>query len=167
MIRDDSDVALLQEKLLEKSMEKLRLVYLAAPGKTERMSNPMFDKALNEAELSDRKSLKSVVTNFRGNHRCVEYEDEIKELLMGFRQLRPWLSVERTFCCHTWTIFQWTEEIWVKSRVVLLTRYSHYGRALIRPMGFKLLADCSLYSKLDALVDKHRWKYLKIPFIHE
>ena len=43
-----------------------------------------------------------------------------------------------SLCAHTWTIFQRTVEIWVKSRWALSSRHFHYGRALARLMGCKL-----------------------------
>ena len=46
----------------------------------------MFHEALSEAELSAKQSLKSVGTNYLGNHHSVEYKKEIEELLKSFHQ---------------------------------------------------------------------------------
>ena len=61
------------------------------------MKDPMFDEPLNEDELSAWQSLKSVVTNSLGNHRTVEYEKEVEELLKSFHQLKTQMSVKLHF----------------------------------------------------------------------
>ena len=61
------------------------------------MKNPVFDEALDEAELSIGQSLRSVVTHFLRNHRTAEYEKDIVELLKSFRQFRPEMSVKLHF----------------------------------------------------------------------
>ena len=61
------------------------------------MKDPMFEEALSKAELSAWQSLKSVVINFLGNHRSAEYENEIKELLNCFRQIKARMSVKLLF----------------------------------------------------------------------
>ena len=57
----------------------------------------MFDKVLSKAELSAWQSLKSVVTNFLGNHKSTEYEKEIEDLLKSFCQLGVRMSIKQHF----------------------------------------------------------------------
>ena len=58
-------------------MEELKAGKSDGPQIRNLINNPIFDKALSEAELSAWQSLMSVVT---------EYEKEIEELLNNFRQ---------------------------------------------------------------------------------
>lgn len=58
------------------------------------MKDPLFNKALSEAELSAWQTLKSVVTNFLANHWSAEYETEIEEMLKSFRQLGAQMSIK-------------------------------------------------------------------------
>ena len=78
-------------------MEKLKVGIFDYPQIRELMKDPMFDEARSEAELSDRQSLKSVVTNFLGNHRSAEYKKEIEELLKSFYQFSAWMSIKLHF----------------------------------------------------------------------
>ena len=64
--------------------DKLKSDIFDGPQIRELMKDLMFDEALREAKLSAWQSLKSVVTNFLGNHWCAEYEKEIEK---SFRQL--------------------------------------------------------------------------------
>ena len=76
--------AFLPEKFPWISMEKLKAGIFDVPQIRELMMDPMSDEALSEAELSTWQSLKSVVTNFQGNHLSSEYEKEIEELPKSF-----------------------------------------------------------------------------------
>ena len=111
MDREGSGFAFLQEKVPWISMEKLKALIVDGPQIRELMKDPMFDEAQREADLSAWQSLKSVVTDFLGNHRSAEYEKEIQELQNNFRQLKHEYQSNCTFCGHTWTIFQRTVEI--------------------------------------------------------
>ena len=81
MDREGSGFAFLPEKFTRTSIEKLKVGIFDDPQITELIKDPMFDEALNEAELSTWQSLKSVVINVQGNHRNAEYEKEIEQLL--------------------------------------------------------------------------------------
>ena len=59
-------------------MEKLKVGIFEGPQIRELVNNPMFDETLSETEISVRKSLKSVVTNFLENCQSVECKKEIK-----------------------------------------------------------------------------------------
>ena len=76
------------QKFPQISMEKLKAAIFDGPQIRELMKNPMFDEPLSEAKLSAWQSLKSIVTNFLGNHQIVEYKKEIEELLQSFCQIR-------------------------------------------------------------------------------
>ena len=80
-----------------KSMKKLKAGIFDDPQIRELVQDPMFDKALSEAELSAWQSLKSIVTSFLGNHWSAKYEKEIAELLKSFRQLGAQTSVKLHF----------------------------------------------------------------------
>ena len=69
------------------SKEKLKVGIFDSPQIRELMKYPMFNETYSEDELSAWQSQKSVVTNFLGNLRSVEYEKEIAELLKSFCQL--------------------------------------------------------------------------------
>ena len=73
-------------------MEKLKAGIFDSLQIRKLTEDPLFDEALSKAELSARQSLKSVVTNFLGNH-----EKEIEELLKNFCQLVGWMSVKLPF----------------------------------------------------------------------
>ena len=72
------------QKFPQISTEKLKAGIFDSPQIRELMKGPMFNEALNAAELSARKSLKSVVINFLGNHQNAEYDKKIGELLKSF-----------------------------------------------------------------------------------
>ena len=65
-------------------MEKFKAGISDSPQIRELMKDPMFNETLFEAELSAWQSLKLVVRNFLGDHRSVEHEKEIEELLKSF-----------------------------------------------------------------------------------
>ena len=99
------------------------------------MKDLMFDEALSETKMSVWQSLMSVVTNFLGKHRSVEYEKEIGKLLKSLRQLG---TGKFSFCGHTWLL---SKELWRfdwEAGWALSPRYSHYGRALPSTVGCKL-----------------------------
>ena len=130
-----SRFAFLWEKFLQISMEKLKAGIFDGPQIREIIKDPMFDKALNEAELCTWQSLKSVVTNFLENHRSTEYKKEIEELLLSWG-----MNVSQT-ALSTVTLGLFSKELWRFewwAEWVLSPRYSRYGRALARLVGCKL-----------------------------
>ena len=66
------------------STEKLKAGIFDGSQIREPMKEPIFDEALSKTELSVRQALKSVVTNFLGNHWSAQYEKEIERLLKTF-----------------------------------------------------------------------------------
>ena len=76
MNREGSGFDFIQERFPRISMKKLKAGIFDNTQVRELMKDPMFDEALNEAEQSTWRSLKSVVTNFLENHQSVEYEKE-------------------------------------------------------------------------------------------
>ena len=92
-----SGFSFLQDNFSQTIMEKLKVGIFDGPQIKELMMGPMFGKVLSEAELFAWQSLKSVVTNFLGNHRCAEYEKDIEELLESFCQLGVRMSVKLHF----------------------------------------------------------------------
>ena len=82
MDSEDNGFAFLLEKFPLISMEKLKAGIFDSLQIRELMKDQMFD----EAKLSTWQLLKSVVTNFLGNHWSAEYKKEIEELL-NFCQL--------------------------------------------------------------------------------
>ena len=105
--REGSGFAFLQEKFPWVSKEKLKTGKFDGPRISELMKDPMFDRALNDAEQSigvrntrrKMKSYRRVSANL--GHEC---------------------QSNCTFCDHTWTIFQRTVKIWVKSKVTAFTK---------------------------------------------
>ena len=97
MDREGSRFAFLQEKFPWISIEKIKAGIFDNPQIRELMKDPMFDEAMSKAELSTWQSSKSVITNFLGNHHCVEYKKEIEELLKSFCQLGAQMSVKLQF----------------------------------------------------------------------
>ena len=87
------EFAFLLVKFPRISMEKFKAGIFDGPQIRELMKDPMLDEALSEAKLFAWQSLKSVVTNFLGNYRSIEYEKEIEDLLKSFRQLGAPMSV--------------------------------------------------------------------------
>ena len=85
MDRESSESAFLQEKFPGISMEKLKASIFHGSQIRELMKDPMFDEALSEAKLSAWQSLKSLGSNFLGNHRSAEFEKEIEKPLKSFR----------------------------------------------------------------------------------
>ena len=86
MDREGSGFAFRQEKFPHVSMEKLKAGIFEGTQIRKLMKDPMFDEAL-----------KSEVINFLGNHRSVEYQKEIEELLKSFCQPGAWMSVKLYF----------------------------------------------------------------------
>lgn len=96
MDREGSRFAFFQ-KFAQIIMEKLFAGIFDGLQIRELMKDPMFDEALSETELSAWQSVKSVITNFLGNHQSAEYVKEIDELLKSFCQLRAQISVKLHF----------------------------------------------------------------------
>ena len=69
--------AFFQEKFPQISMKKLEAGIFDGPQIRELMKDQMFEEVLSEDELFAWQSLKSIATNFQGNHRSAEYEKEI------------------------------------------------------------------------------------------
>ena len=88
MDREGSRFAFLQE-FPQICMEKFKAGIFDDHQVRELMKDPIFDKDLSEDELSAWQSLKSVVTNFPGNHQNAEYVKEIKELLFSVSLGKP------------------------------------------------------------------------------
>ena len=97
MDRESSWFTFLQKKIPPISMKKLKSGIFEGPQIRELMKDPMSDESLSAAKLSAWQSPKSVVTNFLGNHRSSEYENEIEELQKSFRQLGARISVNLNF----------------------------------------------------------------------
>ena len=97
MNSEDCRFAFLLEKFPLISMEKFKAGIFDCLQIWKLMKDPIFDEILSDAELSTWQLLKSVVTNFLGNHWSVEYENKIEELLKSFHQLRAWMSVKLHF----------------------------------------------------------------------
>ena len=87
-------------------MEKLKAGIFDGLQIRELIKDSMFDEALSKAELPAWQSLKSVVTNFLGNHHSAEYEKEIVKLQKSFRQFRAQMSVKLHFLWSHLDCFQ-------------------------------------------------------------
>ena len=68
-------------------MEKFRAGIFDGTQIRKLMKDPMFDEVSNKAKHFTWQPLKSVVTNFLGNHKSIEYKKEIEELLKSFHQV--------------------------------------------------------------------------------
>ena len=62
-------------------MERLQAGIFDSSQTKELMKDTMFGEAQSKTELSAWKSLKSVVTNFQGNHRSTDYEKDTEEFV--------------------------------------------------------------------------------------
>ena len=82
-----------RQKFAQINLEKLKAGISHSSQIRKLMKDTVFDKGLSEAELSIWQSLKTIVTNFLGNHRSTEYEKEIEELLKSFLQFGVRISV--------------------------------------------------------------------------
>ena len=81
MDKEGREFAFLQEKFPRISIEKLKDGIFDGLQIRELIKNPIFEKAVSEAEMSAWQSLILVVTNFQWNHRFAEYEKTIEEPL--------------------------------------------------------------------------------------
>ena len=128
----------------------------------------MFDDALNAAELSAWRSLKSVITNFLGNNWNAEYEKEVEKLLKNFQKLGARMSVKMHFLRSHLDYFpqncgdlsEKQGERFHQDIRVMEERYQ--GR-----WDVSFLADYCLCLKRDVVATQHRRKLLKRPFIHD
>ena len=82
----EGNVFVFLQMFLQISIEKLKAGIFDSPQIRDLIKDLMFDEALSKAELLTWLSLKSVVTNFLGNHLSVEYKKKIEELLNSFCQ---------------------------------------------------------------------------------
>ena len=73
MDKKGSGFTFFQEKFPRISTRKFKADIFDCPQTRELMKDPMFDGAQSEAELSTWQTLKSVGTNFLGNHWSAEY----------------------------------------------------------------------------------------------
>ena len=71
----------------------------------ELLKDPMFDKALSEAELSAWQSPEVRSYKISLETTSVEYKKEIEQLSKCFCQLGDECQSNCTFCGCTWTIF--------------------------------------------------------------
>ena len=120
------------------------------------MKDPMFDEALNKAELSVWQSLKSVVTNFLGNHQNAGYEKKIEDLLK-FPPTRD-MNVSETALSAV-SLGQLTKELWRFSEEqgerfhqdihIMEEGYQEWW-------GVNFLADSCRCLKRDAVAAEHR-----------
>ena len=167
MDREGSKFAFFQ-KFPRINMEKFKTGIFDGPQIRELMKDPMFDEALNEAELSPRKSLKSVVTNFLENHQRVEYEKVIGKLLNSFCQLGARMSVKLQFL--------WSYLDYFPKNCGDLSEeqgeYFHQDTRIIKELyqdrwDVNVFADYCWCLKRNAVAAEHRWKCLKRPFMQE
>ena len=168
MDREGRGFGFLQKKFPKISLEKLKAGIFDGPQIRELIKDPMFEQALNSAELSAWQSLKSVIANFLGNHRSAEYEREVEELLRSFRQLGSRMSVKMHFLCSHLDYFpqncgdlsEEQGERFHQDIRVMEERYQ--GR-----WNVNFLADYCWCLKRDVVNVQHRRRSLKRPFIHE
>ena len=106
--REGSGSAFPQEKVPQISMEKLKAGIFDGLQIKELMKDPIFDEEPSKAELSAYHSLKSVVTNFLGNHLSAEYEKEIEVLRKTFHQFMTRMSVKHSAV----TLRLFSKELW-------------------------------------------------------
>ena len=76
----------------------------------ELMKDPMFYKALSEAELSVWQSLKSIVTKILVNHLSAEHEKDIEEIRKSFPSTRGTNVSQTAFSAVT--LGQFSKELW-------------------------------------------------------
>ena len=134
----------------------------------ELVKEPMFDEILSEDEQSAWLSLKSVVKNFLRNHRSVEYEKEIEELLKNFRLLGARMSVKGLFLQSHLDYFtknggNVSEELGERFHLdIHIMEESNQGRWYVN-----FLADNCWSLKRDAVAAEYWGKSLKRSFIHK
>ena len=68
-------------------MEKIKAGIFDGLQIRELIKETSFDDALNPAEVFPWLSLKSVITNFLGNHRSSQYQKVVDELMENFCQI--------------------------------------------------------------------------------
>ena len=162
--REASGLAFLLEKFSLISMEKLKVGIFD----DLQIKNSMFDETLSEAELSTWQSQKSVVTNDLGNHRRVEYENEIKELLKSFRNSRQWMSVKLHFLwSHLDNFPKNCGDFSEKEGKLFHQDICIMGACCQGLWEVNFLVDYSWYLRRDAVAAERRTKSLKRPFIHK
>ena len=81
------------------------------------IKNQNFEVVVNHEEDQVWKALKCIVSNFLGNHRCVDYECIVEELLTYFQKIGAQVSLKCFFAAYIWITCRQTVAIRVKQNV--------------------------------------------------
>lgn len=166
--REGGGFAFLRKKFPQVSMEKLKAGIFDGPQIRELIKDASFDEALNPAELSAWLSFKSVIANFLGNHRSLQYQKAVDELMKNFCQLGARMSVKMHFLRSHLDYFpencgDFSEEQGERFHQDIRVMEERYqGRCDVN-----FLADYCWCLKRDVASAQHNRKSLKRPFIHE
>ena len=79
------------------SEAKLKAGIFDGPQIRELMKNSHFDESLEGEEINSWVAFKSIVTNFLGNRRSLEYEQFVEKLLHSFQHLGAHMSIKMHF----------------------------------------------------------------------
>ena len=148
-------------------MEKLKTGIFDVSQIRELIKDPKFDEVFSATERSAWQSLKSVITNFLGNHRNAEYEEVIEELLKSFCQLEARMSVKMHclqshldyFPENCGDLSEEQGELFHQDIRVMEELYQ--GR-----WDMNSLADYCWCLKRNVVAAQHRRESVKMPFIH-
>lgn len=158
----------LHQKFPQKSKEKVKAGIFDGPQIRELIKDKRFDLALNPVELSAWLSLKSVIANFLGNKRSLQYQNTVDELMENFNKLGARMSVKMHFLHSHLDYFpencgDYSEEQGERfHQDISIMEERYQGR-----WDVNFLADYCWCLKRDSPSTPHKRKSLKRPFIHE
>lgn len=157
----------LKAKFPRKSELKIIHGIFDGPQIRELMRDSQFDDILDDNELKAWTSLKSIITNFLGNHRSVEYEQVVETLLQSFRDLGARMSIKMHFLSSHLDYFpdncgELSEEQGERFHQDIRTMEDRYQGK----WDVNMLADYCWSLKRDSTCVNHKRKSLKRPFKH-
>lgn len=158
--------AFLSQKFPRVSEAKLKAGIFDGPQIRELLKDSKFDDSMGDNEKNAWVAFKSIVENFLGNHRSLEYERVVEDLLQSFQALGARMSIKMHFLSSHLDYFpencgdvsEEQGERFHQDIRVMEERYQ--GR-----WDVNMLADYCWCLKRDVPEVKHARKSLKKPFL--
>ena len=117
------------------SEAKLRTEVFDGPQIRELIKDDGFVQEMSALEKRVWNAFRDVISNFLGKHRSLDYEEQVKELLEGFRALGTRMSVKMHFFSLHLDYFSTIVVTTAKKREEVPSRPTTDGRTVSRVLG--------------------------------
>ena len=142
------------------SLEKLKAGIFDSPQIRKLISDPKFTKNMTDVQHSAWSSFVSLVKNFLGNHKALNYVELVENMLTKYQEMGANMSIKVHFLHSHLDRFPKTWVIFRKSKVKDFTRTQKLWRRDIK-MGGTYVADYCWCLQRDCPNDPHHWKSYK------